>query len=52
MLNYGEAEFAIFEQALGHIKGGIEGEDKAAVLSNLDSAQTLWINIRRVIPQP
>lgn len=52
MLNYGEAEFSVFENHINYIIGGATSKDFNSVLSNTLAAKDLWTNIKKIVPEP
>ncbi|KAJ53755.1 hypothetical protein BD780_002902 [Clostridium tetanomorphum] len=52
MLNFAEAEFTMFENHLGYIMGGAKAKQLDTTLSNILAAQDIWINIRKIVPEP
>lgn len=52
MFNFAEAEFSVFENHLEYIIGGAEGEQIDTTLSNILTAEDLWKNFRKIVPEP
>lgn len=52
MFNFAEAEFTVFENHLNYIIGGAKAKQLDTTLSNILSAQDLWENTKRIVPQP
>lgn len=52
MLNFGEAEFSLFENHLNYAIGGAVGKQLDTTLSNIIAAKDLWQNMNKVVPEP
>ncbi|WP_425446479.1 hypothetical protein [Dethiothermospora halolimnae] len=52
MLNFAEAEFAVFENHLSYIIGGAKGKQMDTTLSHILAAQDLWKNTKKLVPEP
>lgn len=51
-INYGEAEFTLFDEALTHIVAGSEAKDLPTVLEDTQFSKHLWTNFNRLVPEP
>lgn len=51
-INYGEAEFFLFEEALSHLIAGSEAEELDTVLTDAKFSKRLWQYFNKVIPNP